>query len=200
MQDVPLQSSITQKYLGVELTSNLDWNIHINTITTKANKTLGLLRRHLRCCSPATKETVYKALVRPQMEYCSVVWDLYIVWERRYWNPGKCPTKSGALRKRGLPPTVQRYQNDQRPRLAESARTSSYQQIITYVQNHKWSVWSSIAKSYEKDAHGQKCLWQRLQKRAKQQKLLPFLFSFPNHSRMEQFTRQNQKCSLAGQF
>ena len=35
MQDVPLQSSTTQKYLGVELTSNLDWNIHINTITTK---------------------------------------------------------------------------------------------------------------------------------------------------------------------
>ena len=56
MQDFPLQSSITQKYLSVELTSNLDWNIHINTITTKANNTLGLLRRHLRCCSPATKE------------------------------------------------------------------------------------------------------------------------------------------------
>ena len=77
MQDVPLQSSTTQKYLGVELKSNLDWNIHINTITTKANKTLGLLRRHLRCCSPATKETAYKALVRPQMEICSAVWVPY---------------------------------------------------------------------------------------------------------------------------
>ena len=40
MQDVPLQSSPTQKYLGVELTSNIDWNIHISTITTKAKKTL----------------------------------------------------------------------------------------------------------------------------------------------------------------
>ena len=68
MQGVPLQSSTTQKYLGAELTSNLDWNIHINTMTTKANKTLGLLRRHLRCCSPATKDTAYKSLVRPQME------------------------------------------------------------------------------------------------------------------------------------
>ena len=55
----------------------IDWNIHINTITTKANKTLGLLHRHLRCCSPATKETAYKALVRPQMEYCGAVWDPY---------------------------------------------------------------------------------------------------------------------------
>ena len=61
--------------LIAELTSNLDWNFHINTITTKANKALGLLRRHLRCCSPVTKETAYKALVRPQIEYFSEVWN-----------------------------------------------------------------------------------------------------------------------------
>ena len=65
--------------------------------------------------------------------------------------------KTGALRKRGLPPTVQRYPNDQRPGLAESARTSSYQQIITYVQNRVWSVSSSIVKSYEKDTHDHEC-------------------------------------------
>ena len=39
--------------------------------------------------------------------------------------------------------------------LLEAHLTSSYQQIITYVQNRAWSVWSSIAKSYEKDTHGQ---------------------------------------------
>ena len=30
------------KYLGVELTSNLDWSTHINSISTKSNKTLSL--------------------------------------------------------------------------------------------------------------------------------------------------------------
>ena len=60
-QDFPLQSSTTQKYLGIKVTSNLNWNIHINTISTKANKTLGLPRRQFRSCSPATKETAYKA-------------------------------------------------------------------------------------------------------------------------------------------
>ena len=43
----------------------------------KSKKDTWLLRRHLRCCSPATKETAYKALVRPQMEYYSAVWDPY---------------------------------------------------------------------------------------------------------------------------
>ena len=47
MMDVPLESTSAQKYLGVEITSSLDWSVHINTIATKANKTLGLLRRHL---------------------------------------------------------------------------------------------------------------------------------------------------------
>ena len=65
IQEIPLQSSSTQKYLGVELTSNLDLNIRINSITTKASKTLGLLRRHFRSCSSATRDTAYKALVRP---------------------------------------------------------------------------------------------------------------------------------------
>ena len=75
--DVPLESASAQRYLGVEITSSLDWSVHINTIATKANKTLGLLRRHLKHCTPKVKEIAYRTLVRPQMEYCSSVWDPY---------------------------------------------------------------------------------------------------------------------------
>ena len=77
MMDVPLESTSAQKYLGVEITSSLDWNVRINTIATKANKTLGLLRRHLKHCTSKVKEIAYRTLVRPQMEYCSSVWDPY---------------------------------------------------------------------------------------------------------------------------
>ena len=38
------------------------------------NRSLGLLQRHLKQCSPSIKETAVKALVRPQMDYCSSVW------------------------------------------------------------------------------------------------------------------------------
>ena len=77
MMDMPLESTSAQKYLGVETTSSLDWSAHMNTIATKANKTLGLLRRHLTQCTSKVKEIAYKTLVRPQMEYCNSVWNHY---------------------------------------------------------------------------------------------------------------------------
>ena len=62
-------------YLGVELASDLSWNRHINQITIKANRTLGLLKRNLSSCNRSTKEVAYKALVRPLLEYCQTIWD-----------------------------------------------------------------------------------------------------------------------------
>ena len=53
------------------------WSHHINSITTRANKTLGLLRRNLNSCSPYIKNVAYKPLVRPQLEYFSQIWDPY---------------------------------------------------------------------------------------------------------------------------
>ena len=49
------------KYLSVDLR----WNDDIKTLSNKANKTLGFLKRNLILCPPNTKETAYKALVRP---------------------------------------------------------------------------------------------------------------------------------------
>ena len=54
---------------------------HINKITTKANKTLGFLRRNLKIRSKAIKETAYKALVRPVLEYAAAIWDPHLLKE-----------------------------------------------------------------------------------------------------------------------
>jgi hypothetical protein len=75
MQDTNLELVDHHTYLGVELTSKLNWNLHISNITSKANRTLGLLRRHLHSCKPKIKEVAYKALVRPKLEFCSSIWD-----------------------------------------------------------------------------------------------------------------------------
>ena len=43
------------KYLGVTITNDLKWNTHISNICTKANKTLGFLRRTLFSCPQNVK-------------------------------------------------------------------------------------------------------------------------------------------------
>ena len=70
-----LQTVSEAKYLGVTITSKLEWKDHIDMIAKKSNKTLGFLRRNLRNAPEKTREMAYKALVRPQLEYCAAVWD-----------------------------------------------------------------------------------------------------------------------------
>ena len=70
-----LENVKTTKYLGVTIQSNMQWDFHIDSISKKASKTLGFVRRNLKICNKKTKETAYKALVRPILEYSATVWD-----------------------------------------------------------------------------------------------------------------------------
>ena len=63
--------------MGIGINNKLSWAEHIINTVSKANKVLGLLRRNLYSCSPIVKETAYKSLVRPRLEYCSSIWDPY---------------------------------------------------------------------------------------------------------------------------
>ena len=63
------------KYLGVTISEDLRWNVHIGNTCSKAYRTLGLLRRNLSGCPPSVRETAYKGFIRPVLEYASVVWD-----------------------------------------------------------------------------------------------------------------------------
>lgn len=61
-------------YLGIELTSNLSWNRHVSKVCAKANRTLGFVKRNVVTSSIQAKNTAYKSLVRPQLEYAAAVW------------------------------------------------------------------------------------------------------------------------------
>ena len=63
------------KYLGITITNDLKWNTHVSNICTKANRTLGFLRRNLSACPQDVKESAYEGLVRPVLEYGGSVWD-----------------------------------------------------------------------------------------------------------------------------
>ena len=63
--DTSLRTSARQEYLGVAIQDDLRWGSHISSTASKANKTLGFLQHNLKIGNKKTKETVYKALVRP---------------------------------------------------------------------------------------------------------------------------------------
>ena len=75
---VMLEHVSSNPYLGVELDATLSWKQQTKKTLTKSNRTLNLLRRNLHNCSRKTKETAYKTLVRPTLEYASSAWDPYM--------------------------------------------------------------------------------------------------------------------------
>jgi len=67
------------KYLGVVITDNLQWDGHIEAITSTAFRTLGMLRRVLFNAPLKVKRVAYLTLCRPILEYACEVWDPFLV-------------------------------------------------------------------------------------------------------------------------
>ena len=57
------------------MSDDLTWQRHVDITTSKANRTLGFIRRNLGECSKQVKVTAYTTMVRPTLEYSSTVWD-----------------------------------------------------------------------------------------------------------------------------
>ena len=60
--------------LGVTFDSKLSFSTHLRKVATRAKQRLGFLRRAAHILSPAGRTTVYKAFVRPVMEYAPLIW------------------------------------------------------------------------------------------------------------------------------
>ena len=63
------------KYLGVTIINDLKWNTHVSNMCTKANRTLGFLRRNLSACPRRLKSRHIK-------DWCAQSWGMYCsVWD-----------------------------------------------------------------------------------------------------------------------
>ena len=75
LSDTVLEEVKEFKDLGILTNNCLSWNSHIDMITAKANRMLGLLKRTCKDLKDeSTIKTLYCSLVRSNLEYCSVVW------------------------------------------------------------------------------------------------------------------------------
>ena len=62
-------------YLGIHLSNTLNWTAQTKASSSKAQQTLGVIRRNFNKCPTHIKSVAYTSLVRPILEYASAAWD-----------------------------------------------------------------------------------------------------------------------------
>ncbi|CAK1593568.1 unnamed protein product [Parnassius mnemosyne] len=73
-QGTPLAASASIGILGVDISNSVQFRSHLEGKAKLASKKLGVLSRARRYFTPAHRLQLYKAQVRPHMEYCSHLW------------------------------------------------------------------------------------------------------------------------------
>ena len=73
--DIPVCKAGIQKILGLHLDSKLFCDIHIKIFLTKVNITVGLRRKFQQVLPRPSLITIYKAFIRPHLDYGDVVFD-----------------------------------------------------------------------------------------------------------------------------
>ena len=75
LNDHQLQTTDTERDLGVCVSSDLTWKVQVHQQANKANKMLGYIRRNtMFITSTAARRTLYLALVRCHYGYGSPIW------------------------------------------------------------------------------------------------------------------------------
>ena len=69
-----LQASSSEKDLGVQIDNELKFEEHIQAKTSKARQIWGMIRRSFTYIDTETFPLLFKALVRPHIEYANCVW------------------------------------------------------------------------------------------------------------------------------
>ena len=65
-------------FSGLTINSTLSWNHHINKISLKISKLIGILYRQRDIYPRAALQNLYNALIIPQFSYCILCWDSVI--------------------------------------------------------------------------------------------------------------------------
>ena len=71
------------KHLGLVFTSDLLWHSHIKAISSKAYRTLGILRRQKFNLDRRSLTKIYTSFVRTLLEYADITWGNFTVETQR---------------------------------------------------------------------------------------------------------------------
>ena len=85
-QPIPPEMSIQQcKLLGITISSDLKWEVHVTNITKQANLALSTLKFFFKFSCPAFYLLrIYKSLIHPVLEYSYPVWHFGLTTSQSY--------------------------------------------------------------------------------------------------------------------
>ena len=72
---VKINQTNHSKAVGLGIDENLSWKKHINAMSKKVASSISALKRVRPFISMHTAIKIYKGLIEPHFDYCSVVWD-----------------------------------------------------------------------------------------------------------------------------
>ena len=67
------------KDLGVTISSDLTWGMHVFAMVNTANMVLGIIKRSIGTNNQDAFSQLYKSLLRPILEYAAPVWSPYLI-------------------------------------------------------------------------------------------------------------------------
>ena len=79
-----LQSVPNTPFLGVTLSTDLKFNIHLNKNVAKSYQCLAFVHRNLKYCPEKLRRLSYISLIRSKLEYSSSVWDPHLCKDKHH--------------------------------------------------------------------------------------------------------------------
>ena len=73
-----LSKTVNEKDLGVSMNANMKVSEQCRIAASKGNQVLGMIRRNITYKEKSLIVPLYKAIVRPHLEYCIQAWSPYL--------------------------------------------------------------------------------------------------------------------------
>ena len=78
MGGTTLSTTVKEKDLGVTMNANMKVSEQCRIAASKGNQVLGMIRRNITYKEKSLIVPLYKAIVRPHLEYCIQAWSQYL--------------------------------------------------------------------------------------------------------------------------
>ncbi len=78
MEGTILSKAVKEKDLGVTMKANMKVSEQCRIAASKSNQVLGMIRRNITYKDKSLIVPLYKAIVRPHLEYCIQAWSQYL--------------------------------------------------------------------------------------------------------------------------